>query len=115
MKNSSPPGLFAGVLAAVFVISSTYLYLKDVSHVAAATKLSEQLDTLRTTHSEQLQLHASQRTSLEQQVRDLGESFKSLKKDAEEKQLAEKDARVLAVGAAEAERGELRKLITKVS
>lgn len=82
--------------------------------MASITKLSEELDALRATHSEQLSLRGSQQEILEQQVRQLTESIKVLKKDAEEKQLAEKDARVLAFGTAETERNELKERINKM-
>ena len=114
MVRDRTNGLFAGVIAAVFVISSTYLYLKDLSHVATINKLSEQLTKLGDTHTEQLTLHSSQRSSLETQVRQLADFVQALKKDAEEKQLAEKDARVMAVSAGETAMQEMKQLIEKV-
>ena len=63
------PSLFAGVLCAVAVLSTTYLYLKDLSHASSISKLGDQIDTLRATHADSLAVATSQRANLEQQLK----------------------------------------------
>ena len=98
---SSPSGAAVGVFILVFTLASTYLFLKQSTQAAELVRLNEELHSLKTYSEESFSLHSAWRNTYEGEsklhatkIRDVSDSVKSLRKDALEKQLAERDARV---------------------